>query len=161
MVLWLEVQAIQILTMMLDQITNQMKLQQITMLVSKAFLLSLSKTLELILNKEIIEKIKDKKPWCLYFWQVKIANSGLWSSMGLESPTFGLPQFKGHLLVTVESFGLNEEYVLLIDGQRWRNGWTEDAQKCFQMQRNLVSFWKTDQTEIWNVKIWLVKASPD
>ena len=56
MVLWLEVQAIQILTMMLDQITNQMKLQQITMLVSKAFLLSLSKTLELILNKEIIEK---------------------------------------------------------------------------------------------------------
>ena len=42
--------------------------------------------------------------------------------MGLESPTFGLPQFKGHSLVTVESFGLNEEYVLLIDGQRWRNG---------------------------------------
>ena len=50
MVLWSEVQAILILTMMLVQITNQMKLQQITMLDSKAFLLSLFKTLELILT---------------------------------------------------------------------------------------------------------------
>ena len=48
MVLWSEVQAVLILTMMLVQITNQMKSQQITMLVSKVFLPSLYKTLELI-----------------------------------------------------------------------------------------------------------------
>ena len=51
MVLWSVVQAVLILTMMLVQITNQMKLQQIIMLVSKVFLLSLFKTLEFISNK--------------------------------------------------------------------------------------------------------------